>query len=122
MYNQSAARAYQETGYQGGEPREREAALLIKAAANLQRTKSEEATREELDHALTFNRHVWTLFVGELLDENHEMPKDLRQNLVNLGLFTFNHTLDVMADPQNKTVDSLININRNIAEGLRANG
>nr|WP_321443977.1 flagellar biosynthesis regulator FlaF [uncultured Cohaesibacter sp.] len=121
MYNQSAARAYQEAGYHGGEPREREAALLIKAAANLQRTKSDESTREELDHALTFNRHVWTLFVGELLDENHEMPKDLRQNLVNLGLFTFNHTLEVMADPANKTVDSLININRNIAEGLRAN-
>ena len=122
MYSQSAARAYQETGYQAGDPREREASLLIKAAANLQRTKSEGSTREELDHALTFNRNVWSLFVGELLDENHEMPKDLRQNLVNLGLFTFNHTLEVMTDPENKTVDSLININRNIAEGLRANG
>lgn len=120
MYNQSAARAYQETGYQTGNPREREAALLIKAAANLQRTKSEESTRKDLDEALTFNRNIWTLFVGELLDENHQMPKQIRENLVNLGLFTFNHTLDILADPDSKSVDSLININRNIAEGLRS--
>ena len=120
MYNQSAAKAYQEAGYSGGNPREREAALLIKAAANLQKTKADTATREDLDHALTFNRNVWSLFVGELLDENHEMPKELRENLVNLGLFTFNHTIDVMADPDNKSVDSLININKNIAEGLRS--
>ena len=121
MYNQSAARAYQEASYQGGDPREREAALLIKAAANLQRTKSDASTKEELDQALTFNRQIWTMFVGELLDEKHDMPKDLRQNLVNLGLFTFNHTLEVLADPDKKSVDSLININRNIAEGLRSN-
>lgn len=121
MYNQSAARAYQDAGYTAGSPREREAALLIKAAANLQRTKSEDCTPEQLDHALTFNRNVWTMFVGELLDENHAMPKEIRQNLVNLGLFTFNHTLDVMNDPETKSVDSLININKNIAEGLRTN-
>ena len=121
MYNQSAARAYQEAGVHAGNAREKEAALLIKAAANLQRTKSESSTPEDLDHALTFNRNVWSIFVGELLDENHEMPKEIRENLVNLGLFTFNHTLEVMSDPENKTVDSLININRNIAEGLRSN-
>ncbi|PLW75447.1 flagellar biosynthesis regulator FlaF [Cohaesibacter celericrescens] len=121
MYSQSAAKAYQNTGNQAGNPREREAALLIKAAAYLQRTKLETSTPDDLDYALTFNRKIWTMFVGELLDENHEMPKPLRENLVNLGLFTFNHTLEIMTDPQSKTVDSLININRNIAEGLRAN-
>ena len=119
MYNQSAVRAYQEAGTHAGTPREREAALLIKAAAKLQRTKAPDATAEELDGALTFNRKIWTLFVGELLSDDHEMPKDLRQNLVNLGVFTFNKTLEIMMDPKNKSVDSLININRNIAEGLR---
>jgi flagellar biosynthesis activator protein FlaF len=120
MYNQSAVNAYQKTGYRAASAREREAALLIKAAANLQKTKSENCTREELDQALTFNRKIWTIFVSELINEDHEMPKELRQNLVNLGLFTFNHTLEIMVDPKSKTVDSLININRNIAEGLRA--
>lgn len=121
MYNQSAAKVYQQTGYHAASAREREAALLIKAAANLQQTKKDNCTPEELDHALTFNRKIWTLFVSELIDEKHEMPKELRQNLINLGIFTFNHTLEVMTDPQNKTVDSLININKNIAEGLRMN-
>nr|WP_321456387.1 flagellar biosynthesis regulator FlaF [uncultured Cohaesibacter sp.] len=122
MYNHSAARAYQDASSQAGSPREREAALLIKAAAKLQRTKSPDSTPEQLEEALTFNRKIWTLFVGELMNENHEMPKDLRQNLVNLGIFTFNHTIQIMSDPSKATVDSLININKNIAEGLRANG
>ncbi|SFO66187.1 flagellar protein FlaF [Cohaesibacter marisflavi] len=122
MYNHSAARAYQDASSHAGSPREREAALLIKAAAKLQKTKSADTTPAQLDEALTFNRKIWTLFVGELMSEDHEMPKELRQNLVNLGIFTFNHTLRIMTDPKSATVDSLININRNIAEGLRADG
>nr|WP_321980220.1 flagellar biosynthesis regulator FlaF [uncultured Cohaesibacter sp.] len=122
MYNHSAARAYQDASSNAGSPREREAALLIKAAAKLQRTKSEDSTPAQLDEALTFNRKIWVLFVGELMNEDHEMPKELRQNLVNLGIFTFNHTLRIMTDPESATVDSLININRNIAEGLRSDG
>ncbi|MCV6600219.1 MAG: flagellar biosynthesis regulator FlaF [Cohaesibacter sp.] len=120
MYNQAAAAtAYQDIGQQTGDPCELEANLLLQAAAKLNRAKANGLKSDELDEALTFNRKLWTIFVGELLDENHGMPKQMRENLVNLGIFTFNHTIDVMADPQNKSVDSLININKNIAEGLR---
>ncbi|MCT4657291.1 MAG: flagellar biosynthesis regulator FlaF [Cohaesibacter sp.] len=120
MYSQAAATAYQDIGQKTGDPRELEANLLLQAAAKLNRAKQNGLNSEELDEALTFNRKLWTIFVGELIDENHGMPKELRENLVNLGIFTFNHTMAVLADPQNKSVDSLININKNIAEGLRS--
>ena len=120
MYNQSAVKAYQDAGNHAGSARDREAALFIKAAANLQKAKSEKSTREDWDYALEFNRKIWTFFVGELLDENHEMPKEIRENIVNLGIFTFNQTVKIMSEPRNDGVDALININRNIAEGLRA--
>ncbi|HAT87466.1 flagellar biosynthesis regulator FlaF [Cohaesibacter gelatinilyticus] len=121
MYNQAAAAtAYQDTGQKTGDPRELEANLLLQAAAKLNRAKANGLKSDELDEALTFNRKLWTIFVGELLDENHGMPKAVRENLVNLGIFTFNHTLEIMTDPENKSVDSLININKNIAEGLRS--
>ncbi|WP_394699191.1 flagellar biosynthesis regulator FlaF [uncultured Cohaesibacter sp.] len=68
---------------------------------------------------MTFNRNIWTFIVGELLDDDHELPAEIRQNIVNLGIFTFNQTLRIISDPRNSGVDTLININRNIAEGLR---
>ncbi|SNY94281.1 flagellar protein FlaF [Cohaesibacter sp. ES.047] len=119
MYNQSAAKAYQQAGNIGGSPREKEAAMFLKAAAFLQRAKAETSTREDWDHALSFNRNVWTFIVGELMDDNHEMPAEIRQNIVNLGIFTFNQTLRIIGEPRSTGVDALININRSIAEGLR---
>lgn len=121
MYNQ-AATAYQDVSQQTVDPRDLEANLLLQAAAKLNRAKENGLDRNELDEALTFNRKLWTIFVGELMDENHGMPKEIRENLVNLGVFTFNHTMEVLGDPENKSVDSLININRNIAAGLRTKG
>ncbi len=41
MYNQSAANAYQQAGNIGGSPRDKEAAMFLKAAAFMQRAKSE---------------------------------------------------------------------------------
>jgi flagellar protein FlaF len=42
----------------------------------------------------------------------------VRQNIANLGLFVFNHTLAILADPRPETLGSLISINRELAAGL----
>ena len=39
--------------------------------------------------------------------------------MANLGLFVFNHTIAIMANPNPEGLDSLININRELAAGLR---
>lgn len=122
MYNQSAAQAYQNTIKHAGSSRDREAAVLIKAALMLESAKAEDASRADLRQALTFNRRIWVIFVTELTAKGHPMPKKLRENLVNLGIFTFKQTVYIQGHPKEKQkLDVLININRNIAAGLRAN-
>jgi flagellar protein FlaF len=46
------------------------------------------------------------------------LPAPIRQNVANLGLFVFNHTLAIQADPKPESLGSLININRELAAGL----
>ena len=53
--------------------------------------------------------------------EAEELPDrvDVRQNVANLGLFVMKQTLSVTADPKPEHLNSLININRQLAAGLR---
>ena len=45
---------------------------------------------------------------------------EIRQNVANLGVFVLNQTLTVMGNPKPERLSSLININREVAAGLRA--
>ena len=72
----------------------------------------------QLDEALLYNRKLWSVFLSEMTDANNPMPKDVRQNVANIGLFVMNHTVTVMTDPRPQHLGSLININREIAAGL----
>jgi flagellar biosynthesis activator protein FlaF len=102
--------------------RELEAHVLLKAAAKLQGIRdnwSEKAS--ELDAVLVNNRKLWTIFVSNMTDETCPAPLALKQNIVNIGLFVFNHTISLTAEkePDPRKLDVLININRQIAAGLR---
>ena len=46
------------------------------------------------------------------------LPAAIRQNVANLGIFVFSHTLAIMANPRPESLGSLININRELAAGL----
>ncbi|AMN43318.1 flagellar biosynthesis regulator FlaF [Rhodoplanes sp. Z2-YC6860] len=118
----SAAQAYKNVSRQTSSPRELEASLLLQAAARLQAVQenwdSDNGARAKLDDALLYNRKLWSVFVGDMADASHPMPRELRQNFLNIGLFVMNHTVTVMSNPQPERLGSLININREIAAGL----
>jgi flagellar protein FlaF len=76
--------------------------------------------KAQLNDALLYNRKLWSIFLSEMTDNNNPMPKPLRQNVANIGLFVMNHTVAVMSDPRPERLGSLININREIASGLLA--
>ena len=122
MQNQ-AAKAYQQVGRQTTSPRELEANLLSKSASNLQRLKDEwdTQTRNDLSSALLFNRRLWTVFVSSATREDSSLPIDLRENIANLGIFIMKQTVALQASPGPQKLDVLININRQLAAGLRAN-
>ena len=102
-------------------PRELEGRVLLKAASKLQKLQEtwESNTPEQMDEALTYNRQIWMMFVDTAMeDKDPSRPTELRSNIANLGLFIFKHTVDVLANPKKEKLNVLIEINREIAEGL----
>lgn len=118
---QQAANAYTKTAQATQSPRELEAAVLMKAASRLQAIRDDWAgKRPDLFEALTYNRKVWTVLVSSATEEQNPLPAALKQNVANLGIFVFNHTLEVMTAPAPERLGVLITINRELAAGLRA--
>ena len=120
---QNAAQAYGKVAKEIASPRELEADLLLKAAARLQAVHDAwDQKRPDLDAALLYNRKLWLVFVSSITDVNHPMPLEIRQNVASLAVFVMKQTLAVMTDPRPEQLTSLININRELAAGLRGSG
>ena len=117
---QQAATAYSKTAQATQPPRELEATILLKAATKLQAIRDDwDGRRRDLFDALTYNRKLWTILVSSATEEANPLPVPIKQNLANLGIFIFNHTLAVMTQPAPERLGILITINREIAAGLR---
>jgi flagellar protein FlaF len=117
----NAALAYQQVGKQTVSPRLVEANLLSRSAAQLQRIRDDwENSADGLHAALTFNRRLWNIFLNSVTGEASQLPKHLRENVANLGIFVMKHTLATQTRPEARKLDVLININRELAAGLRA--
>jgi flagellar biosynthesis activator protein FlaF len=115
----SAAQTYKNVARQTSNPRDLEATLLLQAAARLQTVHdSWDRSQSDLDEALLYNRKLWSVFLSEMTDAKNPMPKDVRQNVANLGLFVMNHTVTVLKDRRPEQLGSLITINRELAAGL----
>lgn len=118
-----AANAYAKTAQAAPtSPRDLEAHVLIKSAARLQAIKDNwDEKKDELDAALVINRKIWTVLVAAVTDDESQLPLDIKRNIVGLGMFIFNHTiaLTAMNDVNPAKLQVLININREIASGLR---
>jgi flagellar protein FlaF len=102
--------------------REIEASVLMKAAAKLKYCQDnwDAADRaEKLDEALKFNQLLWSIFQAELSKDDNPMPKQIRQDILSLSLFIDKRILEVMAYPLMEKLSVIININMNIAAGLK---
>jgi flagellar biosynthesis activator protein FlaF len=117
----NAALAYAKTAQQTLTPRELEAHVLMKAATKFSMIKEDwSRAPAELGEALMYNRKIWMLFVTAATGEESQLPKELRENIANLGIFVFNRTIEIERQPDPKLLGSLIEINRQVATGLRA--
>ncbi|WP_421983801.1 flagellar biosynthesis regulator FlaF [Roseibium sp.] len=121
MYKQ-AAQAYQKTSQAAVSPRELEANLLMKAAARLQLIKDEweESSLAEKDDALVYNRKLWSILVTSATSDESQLPQDIKNNIASLAVFVFKQTITVITTDDPQKINTLISINRAIAEGLRA--
>lgn len=116
----SAATAYGRTTQATVQPRDLEAHLLMKSAAQLQTIHDNwDDLKDTLNDALLYNRRLWAVFLDAVTAEDSPLPKPVAQNVANLGFFVFNHTMKVQMKPEADKLRSLISINREIAAGLR---
>jgi flagellar protein FlaF len=116
-----AALAYQNIARKTVSPRDHEANLLSRSATNLQLVRDAwDIDRSGLDEALDFNRKIWSVFLTSVTGTENPLPDAIKQNIANLGIFVMKQTLEVKAEPASNKLDSLININRQLAAGLRS--
>jgi len=69
--------------------------------------------------AIKFNQKVWSFFQAELSDPENPLPKKLREDILSLSIFIDKRLFEVMAFPDPEKLSIVIDINFNIAAGLR---
>lgn len=117
------ANAYAKVAQATHSPRDLEAHVLLKAATRFQAIRDDwDAREKDLYEALTYNRKIWIVFYSAVTREDNPMPLQVRQNILRLATFVFNHTLKLTVDAQPQQLNVLININRDLAAGLRGRG
>lgn len=121
MYSNSV-RAYETVDKATMSGRNLEAAVLTKAAQKLKICQDNWDSADlgkKLEEALKFNQRIWSIFQGELIREDHPLPKKLRLDILKLGAFVDRRILETMAYPSPDKLNIVVNINNNIAAGLR---
>ncbi len=112
-----AALAYGRTARTTMNVREIEAALLGQCAAELERARHLADDPRALPDALSRNCLVW----HELADgaaRNTDAPAELRANTLRIARFVMASTRTIIEKGDQRRIDRLIEVNRQIARGL----
>ncbi len=102
--------------------REIEALVLTKAALLLKDCQEKwdgKGHFHRLDDALRFNQQIWSIFQGELIKEDNPLPGKLKEDILRLSLFIDKRIFEVMGNPSPDKLNIIIDINLNLAAGLR---
>ncbi len=115
-------RAYESVSKATQSGREIEAAVLTKAALKLKKCQDDwdaPDRNNRLDEALKYNQRIWSIFQSELSREDHGLPKKLRLDILRLAAFIDRRIFETMAFPEPDKLNVVIDINNNLAAGLR---
>jgi flagellar biosynthesis activator protein FlaF len=122
MY-QAALKAYNSVNKATMSGRDVEAEVLTKAALKIKNCQDNLARNDSdasLDAALRYNQRVWCIFQAELENPENLLPNALKVDLLRLIAFIDKRTFELLAYPAPEKLTILININNNIAAGLRS--
>ncbi len=97
-------------------PRSTEYRLLAQVCGALTRARDGKRGTSEFVDALLWNKKVWDAFIIDLSSEGNQLPKELRAQIIGLGLWVGRETIQVLDGTGD--IDALINVNRTIMEGL----
>ena len=121
MYS-NQLKAYESVDKKTMSGRDVEAAVLTKAALKLKKCQDNWDAHdrdEKLELALKFNQRIWSIFQGEIARQDNPLPTQLKVNLLTLSAFIDRRIFETMAYPTPDKLTAIININNNLAAGLR---
>lgn len=72
----------------------------------------------ELADAIDWNRRLWSALAIDCMDEANQMSRELRAQIISLSLWVTRYSSQVMQE--GAPIDPLIDVNRNIMQGLKA--
>lgn len=93
-----------------------DALALLRSAANISRTR-QESDKAQLVMALDENFRLWTA-IQTVAGKDSLLARDTRENLLKLADFVVARTISEGASATERTLDTLENMNLQIAEGL----
>ena len=100
-----------------GMPREVEYQLFARVTGKLNRGYRKDLDFTDLVEALHENLTLWRTLALEVIDDNNDLPDQLRAQIFYLFEFTRAHTPKVMR--KEADVSALVDINMSIMRGLR---
>ena len=96
---------------------EEDALCLTQAAVGMSQALAEN-DEGALVAALDANLKVWTAIKTLVAQKDNHLPEDIRVNLTRLAEYTAKVTFDLSTDRRAQKIETLINTNLQIAEGL----
>ena len=120
--NQNPANAYTAMQKETLSGRDLEASVLTRAGImlkNVQDNWEAPGRDDKLLEAIKFNQKVWSFFQAELSDPDNPLPKNLKEDILNLSIFVDKRLFEVMANPDKDKLNIVVDIDFNLAAGLR---
>ena len=96
----------------------RAAVMLDQANRMLDRAKQNRADKAALAAALNHNLELWVAIQGIVARRDNGLPEKVKDNLISLGNYVADTTFKSTDGLKDETIDTLININLQISEGL----
>lgn len=113
--------AYQQQQKRSLSPREVEAMAFTKAAVLMEDVKPNNKDINAWAQALRFNHLLWTIIQADISEPENTLPPELKANIMSLSIFVDKQTTKALRSSNPDDLNVLININRNLAAGLREN-
>jgi flagellar protein FlaF len=110
-------RAYQAAATRAEDPRTTEYRLFGDVTRGLMTVREFGADRiGERAAALDRNRRMWLMFAGDCASEGNQLPDTLRAAIISLSIYIDKITPEALRETER--VDELIELNRNVMQGL----
>ena len=112
-------RAYQQTANRTADPRDVEYRLFGQVTQAL--IGAQQAEKHEISKvidALDWNRRVWSAMAMDCASDGNTLPEETRAGIISLSIFVSKHSS--VAARERGEIETLIDINRSIMQGLAA--